>query len=227
MLELAVVAGSWMLLRRQLFAQENGAPTTVLAPKRSSAQLAQLSAYADRLYTERKWLAAEKAYLNVLKLDHKNVTAYVHLGIIFSTQKNMPDAIECFEIAARLKPSGRTFQNLALAFYDNHNYIKSIAAYEKSIMFEPHPQRYIGLGNANLKLHNFPAAVTAFEHAVDLDPAKPILERLADAYDQTDRKDDAKAVYTRIHNLDPSDPVAARRIGIVLPDKTPRLGNTV
>jgi tetratricopeptide (TPR) repeat protein len=220
MLELAVVAGSWMILRRQLFAQEHGAPSTVLAPRHSNAQLAQLTAYADRLYTERKWLAAEKAYLSVLKLDHKNFTAYTHLGIIYSTQKNMPDAIECFEIAARLKPSGRTFQNLALAFYDNHNFIKSIAAYEKSIMFEPHSARYVGLAKAHLKLHNVPAAITALEHAVDLDPVKPILERLADAYDQAERKNDAKAIYARIHLLDPADPVAARRIGIHLPDST-------
>jgi len=209
-----------MLLRRQLSAQEYGAPTTVLAPKRTSAQLAQLTAYADRLYTERKWLAAEKAYLSVLKLDHKNVTAYAHLGIIFSTQKNMPDAIECFEIAAQLKPSARAFQNLASAFYDNRNYIKSIAAYEKSIMFEPHAQRYVGLGKANLKLHNIPAAVTAFEHAVNLDSTKPILALLADAYDQTGKKNEANAVYARIHQLDPTDPLAARRIGIHLPDST-------
>jgi len=218
MLELAVLAGSWVILRRQLSALENGGPASALAPRRTSPQLAQLTAYADRLYIEHKWLAAEKAYLNVLKLDHKNVTAYVHLGIIFSTQKNMPDAIECFEIAARLKPSGSTLQNLALAFYDNHNYIKAIAAYEKAIMLEPHAQRYVGLGKSNLKLSNVQAAITAFEHAVELDPSKRVLERLADAYDQIGRKADSKAVYARIHLLDPADRVAARHLGIHLPN---------
>ncbi len=218
MLELAVVAGAWVILRRQLFAQEHDSPVSVLAPKRINARLAQLSAYADRLYSEHKWLAAEKAYLNVLKLDHKNVTAYVHLGIIFSTQKNMPDAIECFEIAAQLKPSGRTFQNLALAFYDNHNYIKSIAAYEKSIMFEPLAQRYVGLGKAHLKLHNMPVATTAFERAVELDPSRQVLERLAHAYDQARRESEAKAVYARIQLIDSADSAAAKRLGTQLPD---------
>ncbi len=223
MLELAILAGSWIILRRALFALERTAPTNSLAPKRVNAQLAQLTAYADRLYTERKWLAAEKAYLSVLKLDHKNATAYVHLGIIYSTQKNMPDAIECFEIAARLKPSGRAFQNLGLAFYDNKNYIKAIAAYDKSIMFEPHAARYVGLGKAHLKLHNIPVAIIAYEHAVNLDPAKANLGQLADLYDQAGRKQEAKAVYARIHHLDPTDPVAARRIGIHLPDIAPPL----
>jgi tetratricopeptide (TPR) repeat protein len=219
MIGLLVVMFALLVLHRQLIALESGA-APVLAPRRSSAQLAQLSSYADRLYGERKWLAAEKAYLSVLKLDHKNVTAYVHLGIIYSTQKNMPDAIECFGIAVRLRPSGSTYQNLALAFYDNRNYIKSIAAYEKALMFEPTAQRYVGLGKTQLKLHNLPAATTAFENAVSIDPSKRVLQRLAEAYELSDRKTDAIATYRRIYELDPSDQSAARHIGIHLPDST-------
>src|SRR5438045_706684 len=127
MLELIVVILALIVLQRQLAVLETGNATSALAPRRNSAQLAQITTYADRLFGERKWLAAEKAYLSVLKLDHKNVTAYSHLGIIYSTQKNLADAIECFEIAARLRPSGATHQNLALAYYENRNYIKSIA----------------------------------------------------------------------------------------------------
>jgi tetratricopeptide (TPR) repeat protein len=204
-------------LRRQLMSlTTSGVPT--LVPRRSNPQLSQLSGFADRLYEEKKWLAAEKAYLNVLKIDHKNITAYVHLGIIYSTQKNMPDAIECFSIATRLKPSGSTFQNLALAFYDNRNYIKSIAAYEKAIMLEPHAQRYVGLGKAHLKLHNVEAAISAFASAAELDPSVRTLQRLADAYDEAGRKNDAQATYHRMHLLYPSDRIAARRLGIIFPD---------
>ena len=216
MVELLVVAGSWYVLHRQLSALEHG-PAHVLAPKRPNRQLAQLITYADRLYSEKRWRDAEKAYLGVLKLDHKNVTAYVHLGIIYSTQKNMPDAIECFEIATRLRPSGGTYQNLGLAFYDNRNFIKSIAAYEKALMFEPHAQRYVGLGKAHLKLANVAAAIAAFEQAAGLDPAKRTLERLAAAYTQAGRSADVKAVYRRIYALDPTDHAAARHLGIHLP----------
>lgn len=202
MLGLLVVAFALFMLRRQLLALEVSTPT-VLAPKRPNARLVQLTAYADRLFTERKWLAAEKAYLSILKLDHKNVTAYVHLGVIYSTQKNMPDAIECFSIAARLRPSGSTFQNLALAFYDNRNYIKSIAAYEKAIMFEPTAQRYVGLGKTHLKLSNLSAAISAFESAATIDPSKRILERLAETYEQAGQQADAAATRQRLRDLKP------------------------
>jgi tetratricopeptide (TPR) repeat protein len=197
MLELIILGFGFLILRSQLAALENGA-VAGLVPKKASPRLAQLAGYADRLYAEKKWLAAEKAYLSVLKLDHKNVTAYSHLGIIYSTQKNMADAIECFQIACRLRPSGITFQNIGLAYYENHNYIKSIAAFEKSNMFEPTAQRYVGLSKAHLKLHNSAEVVTALEKAAELDPTARILHLLADAYQDAGRKADATATLSRI-----------------------------
>jgi len=217
-LELLTVVFAILVLRRQLDALEAGA-TATLAPRKVSPQLAQLSTYADRLYGERKWLAAEKAYLNILKLDHKNITAYSHLGVIYSTQKNMADAIECFAIAARLRPSGTTLQNLGLAYFDNRNFIKSIAAYEKAIMFEPTAQRYVGLSKGFLKLSDLPQAVAALEKAASLDGSKRILKLLAGVYDTAGRKSDTRATYRKIHELDPQDAEAARYLGIHLPNR--------
>lgn len=204
MLEILVIILAALLLFRQLQALETGAAPAVLAAPRNSPRIAQMSTYADRLFSEKKWLAAEKAYLGVLKVDHKNVTAYSHLGIIYSTQKNMPDAIECFEIAARLHPSGTTLQNLGLAFFDNRNYIKSIAAYEKAIMFEPTAQRYVGLSKSQSKLHNTPQVINALEKAADLDPTQRILQMLADAYEEGGRK--AQATTTRKRLKTPAAP---------------------
>ena len=198
MLELLVIALAALVLFRQLRLLETGAAPATLAPPRNSPRLTQMTTYADRLFSEKKWLAAEKAYLGVLKVDHKNVTAYSHLGIIYSTQKNMPDAIECFEIAARLHPSGTTLQNLGLAFFDNRNYIKSIAAFEKAIMFEPTAQRYVGLSKSHSKLHNTPQVILALEKAAELDPTQRILQMLAEAYDEAGRKDQAAATRRRL-----------------------------
>lgn len=198
MLEILVIILAALILYRELRALEaNTAPASLAAP-RTSPRLIQMTTYADRLFAEKKWLAAEKAYLGVLKIDHKNITAYSHLGIIYSTQKNMPDAIECFEIAARLHPSGTTLQNLALAFFDNRNYIKSIAAFEKAIMFEPTAQRYVGLSKSHGKLHNTAQVIAALEKAAELDPTQRILQMLAEAYDEAGRKDQAAATRKRL-----------------------------
>jgi tetratricopeptide (TPR) repeat protein len=195
-IEILIIAAAFIVLFRHLAGTE---PSTVahIAPRKIPQRLQQMSDYADRLYGEKKWLAAEKAYLQVLKVDHKNITAYSHLGIIYSTQKNMPDAIECFAIAARIHPSAVTFQNLGLAYYDNRNFVKSIAAFEKAIMFEPSVHRYVGLSKAQSKLHNAAGAAEALERAARLDPSPKLFTQLADAYTQAGRKDDAAAMLAK------------------------------
>lgn len=186
MYELLVIVLGLLLLEWQLRRLESGTPSP-LAPKRSSAKLAQMSDYASRLYSEKKWLAAEKAYLQILKLDHKNVPAYSHLGIIYSTQKNMTDAIECFQIASHLHPSGTTLHNLGLAYLDNKNYMKAIAAFEKSIMFEPTASRYVGLSKAHHKLANMPETVAALKKASELDDSEKIKQLLSQTEEELDK----------------------------------------
>jgi len=205
-LEILIIAAGVVILRRQLVALGGGstaaAPQSVpFVPRKVSPQVTQLIDYADRLYAEKKWLAAEKAYLNVLKLDHKNVTAYSHLGIIYSTQKNLADAIECFEIATRLKPSGGTYQNLGLAYFENRNYMKAVAVFEKSIMFEPTAGRYVALSRGYKKISDTQRSIEALEKATELDGSRKNLKLLADAYTDADRKDEAAVVRERIQKL--------------------------
>ena len=207
MIELLVVLGAaglayWFVLRSQ---KGSGASVPLAAP-RISPQLVQLTAYANRLYAEKKWLGAEKAYLNILKLNHKDVGAYSHLGIIYSTQKNLADAIECFDIAARLRPSAVTFQNLALAYLDNRNYVKAAATFEKSIMFEATSARYIGLSKAKKALHDTSGTIRALELAVKLDPNRRILEFLEQAYVEGKRRDDARKIRDRLVLLADQNP---------------------
>lgn len=190
-------------LERQLRKVGASAPGAPLARRRMSPRLVQLEAYADRLYHEKKYLAAEKAYLSVLKLDHKHTVAYNKLGIIYSAQKNYADAIECFELAARMAPTATAYQNLGLAYYENRNYIKAIAAFEKSIMFEPSAQRYIGLGKSFEKLQNSARAMASVEQAVELDPSPKNLGVLASLYQAHGRIEQAKQVRQRLQSTVP------------------------
>jgi tetratricopeptide (TPR) repeat protein len=181
-----------------------------IASKTSPPRVAQLIDYADRLFRERKYLQSEKAYLEVLKINHKNVTAYSRLGMIYATLKNYDDAIECFQIACRLAPGGASFHNLGLVLYENRNYVKSIAAFEKAIMFEPSSLRYLGLAKAHQKMANIGKVVTALEKAADLTPDKKHLTLLAEAYITNKDRLKAQETYQRILEIDPSN-VKARR----------------
>ena len=176
--------------------------------KKLSPRLIQAEQYALRLYKEKHYHSAEKAYLNVLKLDHRNASAYSHLGIIYSILHNYPEAVECFELAARFAPSAATYQNLGLGYYENKNYMKSIAAYEKAIMFEASVLRYIGLGKAYDKLGNAAKAIESLEKAVELDNSPKHVELLINtckSNGQTDRAAELRARFSA-----PMHPPAAK-----------------
>lgn len=206
MLEIIILIAAVIIFRRQLAglgsapANQPAASQAGLVPRRVSPRLASLIDYADRLYSEKKWLAAEKAYLGVLKLDHKNITAYTHLGIIYSAQKNFADAIECFQIAVRLKPGATTHQNLGLAYYENRNYMKAIAAFDKAIMFEASPARYLALARAYQKVRDTAHALTALERAAALELSKRTVEPLAEAYIAAGRQEDAQTLRHRLQS---------------------------
>ena len=178
-----------------------------LAQVAKSPQLIQLIEHANRLYTEKKWLAAEKAYLNVLKLDHKNVGAYSHLGIIYSAQKNTLDAIECFQIAARLRPSASTYQNLGLVYYENRNFMKASAAFDKAIVYEPSVSRYIGLSKAKKQLADVNGTIKALQQAAQLEPTERTLLLLEQALVEGKRRDEAREIKARIAELPPESRV--------------------
>ncbi len=193
-----IVVVFWQLLTRLETVQGS------LAPRKVSPHLTQALNYAERLYHEHKYVAAEKAYVAVLKIDHKNLQAYNRLGIIYSAQKNFSDAIECFEVATRLKPSATTCFNLGLAFYDNRNYIKAIAAIKKAIMFEPSIQRNVALAKACDKIADNKGMIEALEKAVELESNRQTLTLLRDAYAHSGKKDQAAAVGERLKAVTPS-----------------------
>ncbi len=188
----------WYRLRRLPSAVNAGTHSRDQSPK-----LTQLIQYADRMYSEKKWVAAEKSYLDILKLDHRNVTAYSHLGVIYSTQKQFADAIECFQIAAQIKPSAVTFQNLGLVFYENRNYIKSIAMLEKSIMFEPSANRYVGISKAARKLADSGRVISALSKAAELEESPRILQLLHDAYNDAGKSEMAAEIRSKLRTLPP------------------------
>jgi tetratricopeptide (TPR) repeat protein len=182
-----------------------GRATAVVPPKQVNPRLAQLEEYADRLYGQQKYLTAERAYLEVLKVDHKNLKAYNRLGMIYANLRNYPDAIECFQIVSQRQPSAAHLTSLATAYLENKNPIKAIATFEKAIMFEPSASRYLGLAKAYQRLANPTRAAQALERAVAMDPRPRYLHLLAEAQVKQGDRPAAKATYARILELDPTD----------------------
>lgn len=206
MLGVVFIGGVAFLLYRLL----GGAPRLRLKRSQqklsSEAKIEDLLEYASRLRASNKYTGAEKVYLQILKIDHKHVPTYSRLGTLYSAQRNYPDAVNCFEMAAQLQPSGSTYFNLGLAYFENRNHMKAIAAFEKSVMFEPTLQRHIGLAKAFKKTGDIPRMVSALEQAVNVEENPKVLWLLAEGYETVGRTEDMTRIHERIRELDPKDP---------------------
>jgi tetratricopeptide (TPR) repeat protein len=204
------LAAAW--LYHQLSSAGSPPERSVIARRRQSPKLAQAIQYAERLWLEKRYIPAEKAYLQVIKLDPKNASAYTRLGMIYSLQKNYDDAKECFRIAARLEPSGAAFHNLGLACVESRNLVKAIASFEKAAMFEPTAERYTNLAKAYQKLANWNQAAATLEKVVELAPTTANLWMLASAYKSARNQTKAQEVYMRILQIDPADTKAKKAL---------------
>lgn len=182
----------------------------VVAPKRKNPQATEHLEYGIKLYADHKYLAAEKAFLETLKHDHKSITAYDHLVKIYLALKNYPDAIECAQILSQFEPNAHTYFQLGHVYYENKNFVKAVATFEKSLMFEPSAGRYAALGMCLYKLANFSKATTAFEKAVELEPDRRNLQLLAEVYVHTKEREKLSEVRARLAKLGSVDKKAQK-----------------
>jgi tetratricopeptide (TPR) repeat protein len=200
-LELLALAAFVGLVFFRLRQMEEKTARPAAQVRRVNPQLEQALAYAARLYAEHKYLAAEKAYLSVLKHDHKNQVAYMHLGKIYAALGNHADSIECFRIVTQLAPTAKSYFNLGTAYYESKNYTRAAAAFEKSVAFEPSAGRLSALARAYQKLSQWPKAVTALEQAVAMQSDPAHMSYLYDAYVHQGKTAEAAAIRKRMQSL--------------------------
>jgi len=119
------------------------------------SELERLIDSATRYYSQGKWIAAEKAYLKVLKLDHKNLPAYRRLALIYSHLHNYNDAIECLEMVMKKETTAADLQNYATMLFHIKKSEKAIIALQQALELEPTIARFTALAKL-YKLQNEP-----------------------------------------------------------------------
>lgn len=168
--------------------------------------LEKLIVIADRYYREKRYLPAEKAYLRVLKYDHKNLVAYNRLGFIYTHFANFDDAVECFSIVAEAHSTATAHQNLAMAYFKKQDYARSAEELEKASELEPTTARYLSLARIYRQLKQIDRQIDVLQKAVTADPDNvEMLNLLADALMQNKDQVGAQRVFGKIVRLDPKN----------------------
>ena len=164
-------------------------------------RLKKLWEYVENNIRDKRYNAAEKALLSILKLDHKNTVAFNRLGILYARQKNFADAIECFEIASSITPTVASLYNLGLVYYEHGDYSQAANSFEKVVDLEPTAPRYIAFAKALNKLNQPKKMMTALEKAVELQKNIRHLELLAQVYERNSISEKAEKTRAEIARM--------------------------
>lgn len=180
-----------------------------VAPPSQDEALDNLLEIAGRYYAEKNLLAAEKAYLKVLRVDHKNSLAYSRLGFIYSSLGNNEDAIECFKIVADTYPNAASYHNLAMMYFKTREFELSAKALEKSLNMELRVNRLVSLARIYRILNKFDLQLATLQKANKLEPDNTeIMVLLADAYLHEKKEKEARLLFKKVLKLEPNNPRA-------------------
>lgn len=117
----------------------------------------------------------EQYYLDVIKLQPKNLANYDALGKFYLAQENINDAKDVYLYAASHEPANPEYQaKLAYCYYQTKDYAKAAEHYEKSTRLDStQPNRYYNLGLALKAAGQAQAAKQAVTKALELEPLNP------------------------------------------------------
>lgn len=175
-------------------------------PPSQDVALDTLLEVAGRYYAEKNYLSAEKAYLKVLKVDHKNSLAYSRLGFIYSHLGNTDDAIECFKIVADTYPNAASYHNLAMMYFKNRDFSHSAEALEKSLSMEVHFSRLINLARIYRAMNTYDKQISTLKRAHELEPQNvEAMQLLAEAYLHEKDEKSAKLLFRKILKVEPEN----------------------
>lgn len=175
-------------------------------PPSQDVALDTLLDVAGRYYAEKNYLSAEKAYLKVLRVDHKNSLAYSRLGFIYSHLGNTEDAIECFKIVADTYPNAASYHNLAMMYFKNRDFEQSAEALEKSLSMEMHFSRLINLARIYRAMNKFDKQIATLKNAHQLEPENiEAMQLLAEAYLHQKDEKSARVLFRKIIKIDPQN----------------------
>ena len=177
-----------------------------ILPISHDTRLESLLEIAGRYYAEKNYLAAEKAYLKVLKVDHKNSLSYSRLGFIYSHFGQVEDAIECFQIVADAYPNAASYYNLAMMLFKDHKFKRSARALEKSVELEETPARLIALARVYRITGQYDIQIKTLERALILEPdSVSIMQLLAEAFIHEGDKKKAHNMFRQVLKIEPNN----------------------
>lgn len=195
--------------------KEMAAPPAAVArlSEADQAKIRDLSWEARKAVKKDDYAAAEKFYLEVLKIDENNGDVYKGLGAVYTKQKNFSDAATAYKQAVRLgSRDEQTYLSLGEALLQEKDWSEAIETLDHVVKMSPQmasPQALLGRAYTGLKLHK--EALKYFELAAKFDPKNVgYLMFLAEAAQRRGLDVIAKMNLNKVLELDPKNEAAKK-----------------
>ncbi len=150
----------------------------------------------------------EQYYLDIIKLQPKNLLHYDALGKFYLDQENFSDAKDVYLYLAGHEPANPDFQaRLAYCYYCTKNYAKAVEHYQKSLGLDStQPNRYYNLGLSLDSAGEHQKAVNSFRQAISLEHRNIKYHlSLAHALMKIGEKQQAKEALLEARKIDPEN----------------------
>jgi tetratricopeptide (TPR) repeat protein len=150
---------------------------------------------------------SEQYFLDMIKLQPKNLANYDLLGKFYLEQSNFSDAGDIFEYLANHEPGNPEFQaRLGYCLYQQKQFGKAAEHYQKSLALDStQPNRYYNLGLSQEGAGDLDQAVKNFEMAISLEPTVKYYISLSNLYLKLNNGIKAREVLQKAQKLDPQN----------------------
>jgi tetratricopeptide (TPR) repeat protein len=117
----------------------------------------------------------EKYYLEMIKLQPRNLANYDALGKFYTEQENFPDARDIYLYLVNHESYNPEYHSrLAHCYYKTKAFDKAAAEYQKSLSLDStQPNRYYNLGLSLQAAGDSKEAAKAISKALELEPTNP------------------------------------------------------
>ncbi len=157
----------------------------------------------------------EQYYLDLIKLQPKNLANYDALGKFYLEQKNVEDAQDLYLYLATHAQANPDYQaRLAYCYFYHREYEKAADYYQKSLALDStQPNRYYNRAIALEALGRFLEAIDSLKKAIDLEGSNSKYQvSLAGIYQKLGRRGEARAILQKVKKLDPENEAVAEKL---------------
>lgn len=118
---------------------------------------------------------AADAYQRVVELQPDSARGYQTLGTALQAAGRNDEALEKYEKAISIRPTARTYSNVATLYFWRGEYQKAADVYEKAVTLAPNdPELHANLGDAYARLGQSARAAQSYGRAVE--QVQPLLD---------------------------------------------------